>query len=248
MEVMFKTSDSTAKLDVALAKAQSKIASASKDKVNPAFRSKYADLSAVWEACRSALTANEICVSQWPVHSEDNRLHLITRLACSGEWIMCEFSIPADKQNAHGYGSAITYAKRFSLAAAIGVVADDDDDGNAASGKGDTAGRVTKEATGGSVTSARPAAKHGQMQGPLTITALKAKMREFGHDMEACSDIDSLDALLAQSRGVLDQCERDLPDWYYGVEGGDVKGAQARISDRIAEMKKDQPHDYLKAG
>jgi hypothetical protein len=130
---MFKTSDSTGKLDAAMAKAQSEIQAAVKDKVNPAFRSKYADLSAVWEACREALTKNGISVTQWPVHSDDNRLHLVTRLACQGEWVMAEMSIPAAKQDAHGYGSATTYAKRFALTAAIGVVADEDDDGNEAS-------------------------------------------------------------------------------------------------------------------
>lgn len=238
---MFKTSDSTAKLDAALAKAQSEIQSANKDKVNPAFKSKYADLSAVWEACRESLTKNGISVSQWPVHSEDNRLHLVTRLACAGEWMMCEFSIPADKQNAHGYGSAITYAKRFALAAAVGIVADEDDDGNAASGH--TNGTRTKVDT-----TERQRSKHGQMQGPLNITTLKVKMREFAHDLEGCADIDTLDALLAQNREVLDQCERDLPDWYFGVEGGDVKGAQSRIAERIVELKNDQPHRLLAAG
>lgn len=132
---MFETSATTEKLDAAMAKAQAQIQSAVKDKVNPAFRSKYADLASVWEACRDALTKNGISITQWPVHSEDGRLHLVTRLAVSGEWIKAEFSIPVSKQDSHGYGSATTYAKRFSLAACVGVVADEDDDGNAAAGK-----------------------------------------------------------------------------------------------------------------
>jgi hypothetical protein len=131
-EVVFETSQSTAKLDAALAKAQGEIEAAAKDKVNPAFRSKYADLTAVWAAIRPALSKNGVAVTQWPAHSNDSRLHLITRLAHDGEWIKCEFSIPVDKSNSHGYGSAVTYAKRFALAAAVGVVADEDDDGNAA--------------------------------------------------------------------------------------------------------------------
>lgn len=132
---MFETSATTEKLDAAMAKAQAQIQAAVKDKVNPAFRSKYADLASVWEACRDALTKNGISITQWPVHSEDGRLHLVTRLAVSGEWIKAEFSIPVSKQDSHGYGSATTYAKRFSLAACVGVVADEDDDGNAAAGK-----------------------------------------------------------------------------------------------------------------
>lgn len=129
---MIETSETTAKLDAALAKAQGEIEAASKDKVNPAFRSKYADLTAVWAAIRPALSKHGISVTQWPIHSDDTRLHIVTRLAHDGEWIRAHFSIPVVKQDPHGYGSATTYAKRFSLAACVGVVADDDDDGNAA--------------------------------------------------------------------------------------------------------------------
>lgn len=130
---MIETSQTTAALDEAMAKAQAKVSAAVKDKVNPAFRSKYADLASVWEACRDALTSNGIFVSQWPIHSEDGRLHIVTRLAHKGEWIKAHFSIPVGKQDAHGYAGALTYAKRMSLSAAVGVVADDDDDGNVAS-------------------------------------------------------------------------------------------------------------------
>lgn len=129
---MFETSTETDKLDTALAAAQGDIEPAMKDKVNPAFRSKYADLASVWTACRMALAKHKIAVTQWPVHSDDGRLHLVTRLAHGGQWMRAEFSIPVGKHDAHGYGSAMTYAKRYSLAAAIGVVADEDDDGNAA--------------------------------------------------------------------------------------------------------------------
>jgi hypothetical protein len=133
---MLETSESTAKLDEALAKAQGEIEAASKDSVNPHFKSKYADLTAVWSAIRPALSKHGIAVTQWLLHSDDARLHIITRVAHAGEWLRCEFSIPVGKLDAHGYGSAVTYAKRYSLAAAIGVVADDDDDGNAATGSG----------------------------------------------------------------------------------------------------------------
>jgi len=141
---MFKTSETTEKLDSALAKAQGQIQTAHKDKVNPAFRSKYADITSVWEACREALAANAISVTQWPVHSEANRLHLVTRIAHAGQWMQGEFSIPVTKHDAHGYGSAVTYAKRFALSAALGIVADDetDDDGNRASEKSRNAPRI----------------------------------------------------------------------------------------------------------
>lgn len=132
---MIETSIETAKLDAALAKAQGEIEAASKDKTNPAFKSRYADLTAVWGACRPTLAKHGISVTQWPVHAEDNRLHIITRIAHAGEWIKAHFSLPVTKQDPQGYGSATTYAKRFTLAAALGIVADEDDDGNTASNR-----------------------------------------------------------------------------------------------------------------
>lgn len=132
---MIETSAETAKLDEALAKAQGEIEAASKDRNNPAFKSRYADITSVWEAARPALAKHGISVTQWPIHADDNRLHIVTRVAFKGEWIRAHFSIPVTKQDAQGYGSATTYAKRYALAAALGVVADDDDDANAASGK-----------------------------------------------------------------------------------------------------------------
>lgn len=130
-----ETSTTTAKLDDALAKAQASVHVAVKDKHNPAFRSSYADLFSIMAACREALSANGIAITQWLVHRDDNRLGIVTRLALSGEWIQATWSMPVSKQDAHGYGSAATYARRYALAAAVGVVADEDDDGNAASEK-----------------------------------------------------------------------------------------------------------------
>lgn len=129
----FVTSPETEKLDAALAKVQGEVDAAAKDSTNPHFRSKYADLSSVWAACRAALTKHGVSVTQWPVASEDGCLHLITRVACEGQWMCSELSLPVTKADPQGFGSAITYARRYGLAAAIGVVADDDDDGNAAS-------------------------------------------------------------------------------------------------------------------
>ena len=132
---MIETSETTAKLDAALAKAQGEFVAAMKDSPNPAFKSKYADLTAIMEAIRPALTKNGISVTQWPVHSDDGRVHMVTRVAHDGEWMRGHFSMPVVKHDAHGYGSIVTYLRRYSLASCLGVVSDLDDDGNAASGK-----------------------------------------------------------------------------------------------------------------
>jgi hypothetical protein len=101
--------------------------------VNPHFRSKYADLGAVWEACRDALTANGLSVMQMPVDVADGRVGLTTMLLHeSGEFVSSTVSTPLTKNDAQGVGSALTYLRRYALAAMVGVVADEDDDGNAA--------------------------------------------------------------------------------------------------------------------
>lgn len=139
---MIETSETTAKLDNALAKAQGEFSAAIKDSNNPAFKSKYADLSSVMEAIRPALARHGISLTQWPVHSTDNRVHMVTRIAHDGEWIRGTFSMPCDKQNAHGYGSIITYLRRYCASTCLNVITDLDDDGNAASGRDSTPART----------------------------------------------------------------------------------------------------------
>jgi hypothetical protein len=136
---MIETSPTTAKLDAALAKAQGEISAAIKDSPNPAFKTKYADLSAVMEAIRPSLARNAISVTQWPVHSTDDRVHMVTRIAHDGEWMRATFSMPVQKKDAHGYGSIVTYLRRYCIASCFGVISDVDDDGNAASGRATSA-------------------------------------------------------------------------------------------------------------
>lgn len=125
------------KLATALAKAQGEIEGAVKDKSNPAFRSKYADLGAVWDAIREPFSKNGLSVVQFP-RRDGNSVEVETILLhSSGQWMSGTFSVPTAKQDAHGFGSATTYARRFSLSAVCGV-APVDDDGNAAAGKANT--------------------------------------------------------------------------------------------------------------
>lgn len=129
---MIEQSESIAALAKALVAVQGSVEGAVKGKVNPAFKSKYADLSSVWEACREPLVANGLSVVQFPGEMVDNRMTLTTQLNHeSGEWMRCTLSIPLTKADAQGYGSAVTYARRYALAAVVGVCPEDDD-GNAA--------------------------------------------------------------------------------------------------------------------
>lgn len=127
-----RQSDTIAELAKALAAAQGDVEDAMKDRNNPAFRSQYADLASVWHACRAALSTHGLCVVQSPSYGR-GVVSVTTRLMhASGEWLEGTLSIPVGKADAHGIGSATTYARRYSLAAMVGVAPDDDDDGNAA--------------------------------------------------------------------------------------------------------------------
>lgn len=132
-----KTSDALTDFAAAYSKAQGAIEPALKDRTNPAFRSKYADLTSVWDACRHAITSNGLSVIQ-EVTATPEGIAITTRiLHTSGQWMeLGPTPIPIGKRDAQGVGSAITYGKRYALTAAFGVVADDDDDGNHASGRG----------------------------------------------------------------------------------------------------------------
>lgn len=141
-----RTSESIAALAAALAKAQAVIEGAIKDKANPAFRSRYADLAAVWDAIREPLTANGLSLVQMPDTGHLGEPVLVTRLLhSSGEWLEGMYPLNPVKQDPQGYGSAITYARRYAAMAVCGV-APEDDDGNAASGRSDKAAPVAPKA------------------------------------------------------------------------------------------------------
>lgn len=133
MSELYRTSESTATLFAAMSAAQAAMESAKKDAINPHFQSKYADLASVWDAAREPLTKNGLTVIQIP--SAVGPVATITTILAhkGGEWISGDLSITSDKNTAQGLGSAITYARRYALAAFLGI-APEDDDGNAASG------------------------------------------------------------------------------------------------------------------
>jgi hypothetical protein len=130
-------SDQLAQLGAALALAQNEIEAASKDSLNPHFKSRYADLASVWEACRKALCKNGLAVLQ-PISGDGSQRVTVTTILLhkSGEWIAGDLTLAAAQATPQAIGSAITYGRRYGLAAMVGV-APDDDDGEAAEGRGE---------------------------------------------------------------------------------------------------------------
>ena len=115
----------------ALAAAQMEMGKALKDSTNPAFKSKYADLASVMDACMPALNRHGIAVFQPTVDDESGRYVKTIFAHVSGETVECRVPLIVGKNDMQGYGSAVTYARRYGLMGMAGI-APEDDDGNAA--------------------------------------------------------------------------------------------------------------------
>lgn len=121
-------SESIAGLAASLSLFQASCGEAKKNATNPHLKNKYADLGSVWEAVRGPLGEYNLAVVQLPMPSEPGTLKLRTQLVhSSGEWLASEIVMPLAKADPQGYGSALTYARRYALAAMLGVTQDDDD-------------------------------------------------------------------------------------------------------------------------
>jgi hypothetical protein len=133
-----KTSEQISELAAALAVAQGMMENAIMNRTNPHFKTKYADLAAVLNAARKPLSANGLAIVQT---IGDGVLH--TRLLhTSGQWIASEHPLPMSGKPQE-IGSALTYARRYSLSALIGIAADEDDDANVATSRSN--GKATGE-------------------------------------------------------------------------------------------------------
>lgn len=128
-------SDNISNLAKALSAAQGKLKSVIPNCNNPFFKSRYADLSACWDACRDELAKNGLSVVQTNDASETGVVIDTTLLHVSGEWISGRLFLPLAKQDAQAVVAANTYGRRTALCGILGLCADQDDDGNKASGK-----------------------------------------------------------------------------------------------------------------
>lgn len=128
-------SESFREIAAALAAAQCEMQNAAANSNNPDFRTRYADLASVRNACVPVLAKNGIAVTQLIERDDDNLLNLSTTLLHkSGEWIASVFPLPEKllDENPQAFGSALSYARRYSLGSICGIATDHDDDGNIA--------------------------------------------------------------------------------------------------------------------
>ena len=167
---------SHANIAAALAAAQSEMGKALKSANNPHFRSKYADLASVMDACMPALTSHGIAVIQ-PTTDDDNGRFVETVLIHgeTGETLKCRVPLIVSKDDMQGYGSAVTYARRYGLMSMAGI-APEDDDGNAAA---KAPPKVQKAPTRGQVNGAKQ-----RLADAENLDDLKSAWGELSKDLQ----------------------------------------------------------------
>jgi hypothetical protein len=161
---------------------------------------KYSDLTSVIEAIKPALVANGLFFTQHPEpHDRGVQIETILHHAGGESVSLGKLFVPANKADAQGFGSALTYARRYALVTAFGVPVEDDD-GNAAA----KSQRETPQP--------EPAKKEP------AHSALKAKVRSFVHELNGCGDSDELNAFLAtaDALAIVREVKEKLPAWWDG--------------------------------
>jgi len=125
-------SESITNLVKSLTTFQGKMTAVKKDATNPFYKSKYATLDTIWESIRKPLSENGLSVAQTMNLIEDKNVLETTLYHTSGEWISGTQLVNPIKDDPQSLGSAISYARRYSLSAILGIVTDEDDDANVA--------------------------------------------------------------------------------------------------------------------
>ncbi len=183
-------------LATSLSKAQGEMQAAIKDSINPFFKSKYADLGSVWDAARPVLSKNGLCIMQ-TTQMMDDKIVMVTTLAhTSGQWVKSYLPLNPSKNDSQGVGAAITYLRRYSLSALVGVVCDDEDDGETSVGRGKT----LSSPAAAPLAQKPPPIKQINTNQALMLEQLEAKLPgsekgAFAKWIKACFGSDSLNQL-----------------------------------------------------
>ncbi len=120
-------------ISAAISKFQAEVSTAKKTSANPYFNSKYADLAEVWDTVKTPLCKNGLAVVQSPENNEGKVIITTLITHTSGQWIKGSLAMQPVKTDPQSYGSCITYGRRYSLGAFLGIATELDDDGNKAS-------------------------------------------------------------------------------------------------------------------
>jgi hypothetical protein len=223
----------------ALVKAQKEFGPALKSSTNPAFRSRYADLSACVEAVIDALNNNDIFMMQ-PTHECDNGVIVETIfIHSSGEQISSgKLHVPATKHDAQGYGSALTYARRYSLMTACGIAPEDDDGNSAAKTKPPPAKPAAQPAK-----ASPPPAKIEGKEGPWQLKVSIEPEGEFADwasivmdatklGLEQCAEEAEVMALFRANKNIYDRMKAEPGSSAYDALMEEFKTARNKFKEK----------------
>ena len=179
-----------ASLHSAMAAAFSAIEAATKSANNPHFKSKYADIGAVIDAIKPALVANNLFFTQHPQPSEGGvTVETVLHHASGESMSLGSLFVPANKNDAQGFGSALTYCRRYALVTAFGVPTEDDD--------GNAARAAVGQSQGGAVSQQQPITDEQLVKLQSLIQATKSNVNAFCQRLK----IDALNKLPATRFG-----------------------------------------------
>lgn len=219
-------SENTAEISAALSKAQAEMKAATFNKVNPHYKNKYADLSAVLEAIRKPLANNGLSVTQTTEVRENGFVLVTTMRHASGQWISSEYPLP-QAAKPQELGSALTYARRYSLSAIACIASDEDDDAETARAAGQVA----------SMPKPKSPVKPAQITPPVDPATGECSP----HEISAADAVAWGGLLVAAINAAKDEAEID--DWMAknstGLEAleGSAPKVHARIMDRVAQKR-----------
>lgn len=247
-----QTSESIKEISGALLKAQSAMGALIKDADNPFHKSKYATINAVLDACKKPLLDNGLIVMQGTCEAPEylkGSLCLNTRIihAESGEWIESTITMPLQKNDPQGMGSAITYARRYALQAMLGLAAEDDD-AEAAMQRNAPPQRGQHQPQRQSSPPRRPNQNGGQAQPEADMPAFLPRIRGLSYNAATLDGVPVF-VTVGNTFNVKDQLKKagfrynkDLGGWYIEAQNSlqdspdyepDYEGSQAEPLDEV---------------
>lgn len=195
----------------ALSKMQGALTPAIKDASNPAFKSRYADLASVWDAIRKPLTDNGLSVTQQTDILDNGQMILVTTVwHTSGESLVARYPLLPAQNTIQAVGSCLSYARRYSISALLGVT-QDDDDGNAASGNPGPDRDARSSAPNPSKPPAAQVSKKPAGGSAAPVDAAQAWAKQAAHALQDMRSADEVDAWVASAADKLDKLKSVSP-------------------------------------
>jgi hypothetical protein len=204
----------------AMAAAFAEIEGATKSATNPHFKSKYADIGKVIDAIKPALINHGLFFTQRNHPSEDGVIvETVVGHSSGAEMSLGRLFVPALKKDAQGFGSALTYARRYALLTAFGVPTEDDDGNDA--GRDDGRPRTGAARPDNSAETPDPKPTDKEKDTDFSATALRGSIKTLVRNINGCGSLSDLEELLESpaAQDVIDQCSRRFPAWWETAEG-----------------------------